>query len=111
MRVYQRASNPLMTLSPRLAMIKTWQWLLALTLFLGAQTAGLIHAQVHEFDDHVHTVYCDAFENAVEPTLETPQLTAVWQDFGLASRLMFGSLPAGEFVTFYRFLVRAPPIS
>lgn len=84
-----------------------WKWWFGLLLFVAAQTAGTIHAEIHAF--HEHTVTCEAFENAADPTFNTPEF--LWQT-PMSLAIAFppaGKLPAGALQTFDAFLSRAPP--
>lgn len=84
-----------------------WKWWLGLVLFVAAQTAGLIHAEIHAF--HEHTVTCEAFENAADPTFNTPEF--IWQT-PTSLAIAFppaGKPPVGALSIFHAFSSRAPP--
>lgn len=89
--------------------IPLWKWALGLMLFVAAQTAGTIHAEIHAF--HEHSVYCDAFENAAEPTIPDPGFTEIFVVERLQSQVLVLELPAGSFSPFSAFQSRAPPLA
>lgn len=92
-----------------LSRIPLWKWSLGLVLFVAAQMAGTIHAEVHEFHDH--GVYCDAFENAAEPAFPDYGFVAVFTVERVQSQPLLSAIPAGNLTPFEAFQSRAPPIS
>lgn len=92
-----------------LSRIPLWQWVLGLVLFVAAQTAGTIHAEIHAF--HEHTVFCEAFENAADPTIPDSGFVAIFVFERLQSQVLVLKLPAGSFPSFDAFQSRAPPVA
>lgn len=93
----------------RLAACVPWRTFLLLGVFLFAQTAALIHAEIHPF--HEHTEACNVFEgvehqtSAFTPVFELPP-SPVYGDAWQAP-VIFSYVAA--FVAVY--FSRAPPVS
>ena len=84
-------------------------WLFAFGLFLFAQTQTLVHESIHPF--HEHEVYCDAFDKAGQPRVDSPFFQF---DLPRVEALLFR--PVFYFfqplaVSYRCYLVRAPPFS
>ena len=78
-------------------------------LFVFAQTAALLHAEVHPF--HEHTEECDVYEMLAQPTSSSAQVvleaTTVWQSLTVVSSKI--QAPQMAFVPVY--WGRAPPFA
>ncbi|WP_173274063.1 hypothetical protein [Thiosulfatimonas sediminis] len=82
-------------------------WLVALALFLAAQTIALLHAEIHPF--HEHTQLCDVLEKAADPRVDSPSFTVALSKFSMPVDVQ----PVYRFVpplaVYAAFQSRAPP--
>ncbi|WP_319558391.1 hypothetical protein [Thiomicrorhabdus sp.] len=85
---------------------RAW-WLFVFSLFLFAQSASVVHAEIHPF--HEHSVYCDAFDQAAEPRIDTPFFQFQLPTVEIPSfKPVFYHLAPQE-VAYRNYSVRAPP--
>jgi len=78
-------------------------------LFVFAQTAALLHAEIHPF--HEHSEECDVYEKLGQPTNSSAQVvleaTTVWQ----SSTVVFSKIQTPQMAFVPVYWGRAPPFA
>ena len=82
-------------------------WLFAIIIFILAQTAATIHAEVHPV--HEHSVYCDAFDQASEPRVHSSFFSFPLPEFSTSEYLAGLYFYLGHETAYSTYRVRAPP--
>lgn len=101
-------SRPILAPQPdRFHKTALWKWILLLVGFLAAQTAAVIHAEIHAF--HEHTEYCEAFEQVAQPTLDSPEFQPLLKVELPSIATLLLKPPAGQSQFLFSYSVRAPP--
>ncbi|QKI90086.1 hypothetical protein [Thiomicrorhabdus xiamenensis] len=76
-------------------------------LFVLAQTAAVIHAEVHPF--HEHSAYCDAFDQASEPRVHSAFFSFLAPGFSTPEYLPTLYSFVVQIRAYASYSVRAPP--
>ena len=93
--------------SPKRWMLR-WTLLLVI-LFVAAQFAGLLHAEVHDY--HEHEVSCDLFDNLIQPFSSTTYLPNIEQLYSVSYLAPVPLVSRAANLHINHFFGRAPPVS
>ncbi len=91
-----------------LAKLKSWSLALAL-LFVMAQTAGLLHAEIHPF--HEHDASCDVFDKLAQPFDSATAAIETKQNFTICKASVIELTALYHKSHIDHFYGRAPPLA
>lgn len=79
------------------------------TLFVSAQTASLLHAEIHPF--HHHSAECDLLEQLAQPVQAAADAAVLPQAHGTILKIAIPVVSAPVLAVVVPYQGRAPPVS